>query len=614
MLSRCVIADVKSPRLAGPKSGHDAMSEAGTDVADGGLSNLPPSTVHDRQTGPAAGSGERIIRQRRAMPAVVASFTLLALACVIAGVLAWQDVRAIQALVDAREARRSGTLVFEAMLAAESEQRGFLLMRDPAYLARYNGAKAAFASALAELRLRLTNRPAHTRLTEAAAQIGGEKFAELDQTIALGKAGQFDTANAIVRSGTGRSLMDDLRRTIDDLTTDANDEVERTTATQNRLSALLVGAIVAALLCVAGLGAVLLKNARAYLELLEARETSARQQAEMLECRVRQRTRELAEVNQRFDAALRASGVTVLTQDRDLNFTWISRGIFGQSAADIIGKPQQEAIPETAAGIATALKRAVLETGEPARGDIRIVHDGSETWYDLTVHPLTDEDGAVTGIIAGAVDITRYKDQEARIRLLMRELTHRSKNLLTVIQAIMRQTATNSMSITDFEGRFAARLQSLAGSHDLLVREDWQGASMRELVRSQLGHYGDRVNSQIELVGESLRIRPDAAQHIGMALHELATNAAKYGALSTAAGKVQISWHTAPAPDGTPMCQLAWKESGGPPVERPARRGFGRVVIERTVARALQGEVHIEYAASGLRWTLEFPRSLVTDS
>ncbi len=235
------------------------------------------------------------------------------------------------------------------------------------------------------------------------------------------------------------------------------------------------------------------------------------------------------------------------------------------------------------------------------------MYDGTESWYDLTVHPLTDGHGGITGVIGGTVDITRYKDQEARIRLLMRELTHRSKNLLTVIQAIMRQTAANSVSLEDFEARFSARLQSLAGSHDLLVREDWQGASMRELVQSQLGHYSDRAESRIELSGRPLQIQPDAAQHIGMALHELATNAAKYGALSTPDGKVAISWRVNPAADGTPLCTLEWVETGGPAVERPSRRGFGRVVIERTVARALGGEVRVDYAASGLRWTLEFP-------
>jgi PAS domain S-box-containing protein len=358
----------------------------------------------------------------------------------------------------------------------------------------------------------------------------------------------------------------------------------------------------------------LLTEVRRHFGLLETRESMARQLAEALDQRVTQRTRELAEANQRFELALRASGVTVMTQDRDLVFTWISRGVFGQAAQLIVGKPQREVVPETGPGTATTLKRSVIETGEPARGDIRIVHDGLESWYDLTVHPLMDEYGAVTGIIAGTVDITRYKEQEARIRLLMRELTHRSKNLLTVIQAIMRQTVANSSSIEDFETRFSARLHSLAGSHDLLVQEDWQGASMRDLVRSQLGHYIDRVGSQIELTGEPLHIRPDAAQHIGMAMHELATNAAKYGALSTPTGIVHISWHVSPGADGKSMCHLSWEETGGPAVERPSRRGFGRVVIERTVARALHGNVGIDYAPEGLRWTLEFPERLTQDA
>jgi PAS domain S-box-containing protein len=369
----------------------------------------------------------------------------------------------------------------------------------------------------------------------------------------------------------------------------------------------LAGAIVVALVCVAGLAVLLLYDTRRYFGLLETREGTARQLAETLERLVAQRTTELAEVNQRLEAALRASGVTVMTQDRDLVFTWISQGVFGRARQTIVGQAQQDVMPDQGHAAVASLKRGVIESGEPARGDVRVVHDGAETWYNLTVNPLTDAYGVTTGIITGAIDITRYKEQEARIRLLMRELTHRSKNLLTVIQAIMRQTASHSASIEDFETRFLARLQSLAESHDLLVREDWQGAWLRELVASQLNHYIDRADPRIELIGEPLRIRPDAAQHIGMAMHELATNAAKYGALSVPDGKVRVSWHVAPGPDDAPMCYLSWEESGGPPVERPSHRGFGRVVIERTVARALHGEVRIDYAAAGLRWTLEFP-------
>ena len=325
------------------------------------------------------------------------------------------------------------------------------------------------------------------------------------------------------------------------------------------------------------------------------------------------RTRELATVNQRFDAALIASGITVATQDRDLVFTWASRGAYGMPQQEIIGRTQQDVTPDGALGHVISLKRGVIETGKPAEADIRAMHDGVETWYHLTVLPKTDEHGANIGIISCAVDVTRFKEQEARIRLLMRELTHRSKNLLAVIQAIMRQTAANSVSLEDFETRFSARVQSLSGSHDLLVQEDWQGASLGDLIRSQLGHYIDRIGSQLELSGAPLQIRPDAAQHIGMALHELATNAAKYGALSVPEGKVRVAWHVTSLPDGGALCHMSWEESGGPPAARPSRRGFGRVVIERTVARALHGEVSIDYAPSGLRWALTFPLVLHED-
>jgi PAS domain S-box-containing protein len=587
------------------------MSEARTDDAD--LTDFPADPVPERNAPRAEIDDARLIRGPRAMVAVISIFTLLAITCVIAGVLAWRDIRATTAVVDARQSRLAGSLVFEAILTAESAQRGYLLMRNPDYLANYAAAKAKFATSLVGLKDGSSDDAPRTVLTTEVARIGVEKFTELDHTIALGKSGQFDDAIAIVQHGGGRKTMEQLRGAVEDLNDETDDEVARTTATERQLSTLLAGTIVVALMCVTGLAVLLLKDARRHFGLLETREISARRQAEVLEQRVTQRTRELAEANQRFDAALRASGVTVMTQDRNLVYTWISQGMSGQTAEAIVGRTQQDVTPDAAPAV-VSIKRGVIETGDPARGDIRVAYDGTESWYDLTVHPLMDEHGIITGIIAGAIDITRYKEQEARIRLLMRELTHRSKNLLSVIQAIMRQTASNSTSVEDFETRFTARLQSLAGSHDLLVREDWQGASMRELVRSQLGHYFDRADSRIELTGEPLQVGPDAAQHIGMAMHELATNAAKYGALSVPDGKVQISWLVSPAPDGTPMCRLSWEEMGGPPVERPSRRGFGRVVIERTVARALNGDVQIDYAVAGLRWTLEFPQKVPAEA
>ena len=185
---------------------------------------------------------------------------------------------------------------------------------DPGYLALYNDAKAEYAASLAELRASLADRPRRASQIAAAARIGREKFAELDQTIALGQTGEFDAAMAIARSGAGKALMDQLRRVMDGLTTDANHEVDQTTATQTSLNTLLIGAIIIALLCVAGLGVVLLKNVRLHLAVLETRAAGNRQLADALEDQVAQRTQELVDANQRFNAALRSSGVTVLNR------------------------------------------------------------------------------------------------------------------------------------------------------------------------------------------------------------------------------------------------------------------------------------------------------------
>jgi two-component sensor histidine kinase len=195
----------------------------------------------------------------------------------------------------------------------------------------------------------------------------------------------------------------------------------------------------------------------------------------------------------------------------------------------------------------------------------------------------------------------------------MRELTHRSRNLLSVVQAIARLSAANTGSSEDFLERFEARLQSLAESHSLLVRDDWKGASMDEVVRSQLGRYSGLLGSRIELAGGPLRVGPDAAQHIGMALHELATNAEKYGALSSPDGKLHVHWDVVPDGIGGIRCHLSWQETDGPNVRPPTHHGFGRVVIERTAARALDGKATLSFASTGVCWSLDFPAAYLAN-
>ena len=195
----------------------------------------------------------------------------------------------------------------------------------------------------------------------------------------------------------------------------------------------------------------------------------------------------------------------------------------------------------------------------------------------------------------------------------MREVTHRSKNLLTVIPGDHAADRRQHESIDDFETRFSrcACDRWRDRRHDLLVQEDFQAGRVDAGTSCgpSLGHYSDRVGSQIELIGDRLQIPPDAAQHIGMAMHELATNAAKIRRPVHANWEtVRVSWVVSRAPEGrSTRVTSTWEESGGPPVERPARRGFGRAWSLNGPRAPSMGRSGIEYAPAGLRWTLEFP-------
>jgi len=247
--------------------------------------------------------------------------------------------------------------------------------------------------------------------------------------------------------------------------------------------------------------------------------------------------------------------------------------------------------------------------GEPYENEFRVVRpDGEVRWLYVRAQPLPT--GQPTRVYGVSMDVTERKEREAQIRFLMSEVSHRAKNLLAVVQAIAAQTARTTANPVDFATAFGARLKSLAASLDLLVREDWRGVSARELVQSQLGHYGELIGRQVELAGPDLLVSPMAAQYLGMALHELATNAAKYGALSRLTGKIVVAWSLAGA--GTARrFQMSWVESGGPPVSPPERTGFGRLVTERMAAEALQGHVQLDYPPAGIRWALDADASVV---
>jgi PAS domain S-box-containing protein len=321
-----------------------------------------------------------------------------------------------------------------------------------------------------------------------------------------------------------------------------------------------------------------------------------------LEGEQRRLAEELRNALHRYEIALRGSNVTVFTQDRDLRYTSISNAFLGRRVDQIVGLTDDDVVPVSDRPTIVKLKQQALSTGEPVDAELRLKGPAASRWFDFHIEPLRDAEGRVVGLTCAAVDITERKAGEEHLRLLMRELTHRSKNLLAVIQALARQTSRHAGSLESFLEEFSARLQALSRSHDLLVQEEWHSAGLRDLMRSQLGHYVDREDSQISIKGPPVHLKPEAAQSLGLALHELAVNAAKYGALSTPKGHVDVAWEE----NGSGIV-IRWLERDGPKVERPKKHGFGTMAIQRNLSRSLEADVDLNFAKDGLSCTITVP-------
>ncbi|UYO54572.1 PAS domain S-box protein [Rhodopseudomonas palustris] len=243
------------------------------------------------------------------------------------------------------------------------------------------------------------------------------------------------------------------------------------------------------------------------------------------------------------------------------------------------------------------------DTGEewedtfPLRGK-----DGEYRWFLSRAMPLRDHTGQVWRWFGTNTDITVQRQHEQQIQMLMGEINHRAKNMLAVVQAMVMRTADRS-----FAESLGARLQALSRNQDLLIKRNWSGTPIGELIESQLAAVNDLINTRVSIEGErELLLSPVASETIGLAIHELTTNATKYGALSNADGSVRIACDIRDTAEGRKL-DLIWHEQGGPPVGEPNRAGFGTVMIDRNPRAALGAEVEISYPESGLRWRLTAP-------
>jgi PAS domain S-box-containing protein len=232
--------------------------------------------------------------------------------------------------------------------------------------------------------------------------------------------------------------------------------------------------------------------------------------------------------------------------------------------------------------------------------------DGTRVPFIPYPTPLFDEDGKLVGAINMLVDITDRKKAELRQRTLIDELNHRVKNTLATVLSLARQTARTAASPKLFQERLQGRLIALSEGHDQLTRGSWERADLGEVLEAALSPYRDDASDRILVEGEPVELHPRSALNLTMVFHELITNAAKYGSLSEAGGKLAIHWHVDQVPEGR-ILKLVWQESGGPKVEAPVRRGFGTKMVERSVPAELGGTANVEFREEGLRCELTIP-------
>jgi PAS domain S-box-containing protein len=308
-------------------------------------------------------------------------------------------------------------------------------------------------------------------------------------------------------------------------------------------------------------------------------------------------------------AAVGLSGAMLYHQNNDLEYVWVNNPPAGYRAQQFVGHVDEDIFSAETVNIIVPAKRKALESGEPQTVEFQMLIDGKPKWFELRIAPAgTNKDQK--GLLCAAIDIGERKQTEYHMRVLLLELAHRSKNLLAVIQGIANRTGQTSSTIDEFNQRFSGRLMSLSRAHDILTDENWRGAAMGELIRTQVLLFAGKAAARVHYSGDQTSLRPSAAQHVALALYELTANALKFGALSSETGRVDIRWSfVTNASQSNPLFEIVWTETAGPKVSPPNARHFGRVLLEEVVPLSVQGKAKLEFTPEGISYRLTMPLS-----
>jgi PAS domain S-box-containing protein len=302
-----------------------------------------------------------------------------------------------------------------------------------------------------------------------------------------------------------------------------------------------------------------------------------------------------------FTNAKQSDNPIIFANDSFLGLTGYAREeVLGQSFNALIGSA-------SAPDVLEKLKSAFADNNQDNLEGICNRKDGSVFWAAILIGPVLDDDGNIVQHFISFSDLTKHKDELAQSRMFIDELNHRVKNTLSTVQSIVSQALRTTNDPVAIRGAIESRIFALSRSHDLLSREIWKGAELTDLLASALEPFRETPGkpARFEITGRKIRLSPKTTLALGMAFHELATNAVKYGALSNEAGSVSIDWATRPGPEGKRLT-IHWREKNGPAVGLPSRRGFGSKLLERGLAHELDGTVDLQYRSDGAFCTMTF--------
>ncbi|MDZ4372626.1 MAG: HWE histidine kinase domain-containing protein [Phenylobacterium sp.] len=319
-----------------------------------------------------------------------------------------------------------------------------------------------------------------------------------------------------------------------------------------------------------------------------------------------QAERELRRSERRLNLAVRANGIGI--------FDWhlpTGETVWSAEMEDIFGLPRgsfeghdrdfrRRVVPEDLERLQNGIREALKAGRELVEFELRILRaDGAIRWVGGAAQLVMGADGKPWRMIGANADITERKVADEHQRLLINELNHRVKNTLAIVQGIASQSFRGGGVARGVRDAFEGRLEALSAAHDVLTRQSWEAGSISDIVTEATAphHAGD---GRLTFAGPPLDLEPKTAVALALAIHELATNAVKYGALSVADGRVEILWTT----DGG-ILRLTWRESGGPPVQPPSRKGFGARLLEQGLATELGGQVLLDFRPDGLVCTVE---------